>query len=427
MALSIQSIMALEVLDSRGNPTVEATVRLSDGAVASFASPSGASVGTAEVVEIRDGGERYNGKGVTTAVGHINTTIAPALVGLPAADQANIDKVLVELDGTPDKSALGGNAILAVSVAVKKAVARASGKDLYRCFTPTVPTVLPVPLMNILNGGAHAHNNLDIQEFMIVPHGFSTFSAALQAGVEVFHALKKLLQDKSLTTAVGDEGGFAPTLAGGSKRALEFILSAIEKAGYRPQQQISLALDCAASEFYDSKTQQYNLPSDEVAGDAAAIIEHLAELSRQFPIVSLEDPCDENDWTGWADLTAQLGGDVQLVGDDLFVTNPARLKKGIVQKVANALLVKVNQIGTVTEMIEAVDIAHSANYNTVMSHRSGETEYADIADMAVALGCPQIKVGAPCRGERVAKYNQLLRIENQLGNQAQFAGQEGWR
>jgi len=408
---SIKNIRGREILDSRGHPTVEAEVMLTNGAHALAAVPSGASTGSREAVEKRDGDmARYHGKGVQQAVANINVVIAPALCGKDAQAQQEIDALLIELDGSENKQQLGANALLAVSLAVLKA--GAAGKPLYQAVQTAVgggaaDIVLPTPLMNVLNGGAHASNNLDIQEFMLVPHGFDAFPTALAAGTECFHALRLLLGKKGMSTAVGDEGGFAPNI-GGSEEALELLTAAIDAAGYRSGEQISIALDCAASEFF--RDGIYRLPADDFSGDASAFIGLLCRWADAYPIVSIEDGCDEGDWDGWRELTARLGRRVQLVGDDLFVTNPAILRQGIDAGVGNALLVKPNQIGTVSETLDAVRVAQGAGYNTVMSHRSGETEYSDIADLAVGGGCRQIKTGAPCRGERTAKYNQLLRI-----------------
>ncbi len=420
LSATIQSIHAREVLDSRGNPTIEAEVHLDNAICARFIAPSGASTGEYESVEKRDGGTRYLGKGVNNAIKSVVDEILPALKGMKVDCQRSIDDKLIALDGSSNKERLGGNSLIAVSVAVKKAAVMTNNCPLYAGFGHN-PNALPVPLMNIINGGAHALNNLDIQEYMIVPHGFTQFPEALQAGTEVFHTLRQLLNKEGYSTAVGDEGGFAPSLDGSTK-ALDFILSAIEQAGYRPQEQISIALDCAASEFYDHNKNLYCLPAENFTGDAEAMIDLLSNWVQKYPIISLEDACDENDWDGWAQLTQRLGKSVQLVGDDLFVTNPTILQKGIDAGIANALLVKANQIGTVTEMQDAVEMAHAAGYNSIMSHRSGESENAEIADMAVALSCGQIKIGAPCRGERIAKYNQLLRIADALGETATYIG-----
>ena len=414
---TITHLRGREVLDSRGHPTTEAEVTLAGGAVARAAVPSGASTGRYEAVEQRDGDSRYGGRGVRTAVAHINGELAERLRGADASDQRAIDELLIAADGSEDKSRLGANALLAVSLAVQKASASAAGKPLHTALGDGV--TLPVPLMNIINGGAHADNNLDIQELMIVPHGFDDFADALRAGCEVFYALRRELQRAGHGTGVGDEGGYAPSVQG-SESALQWMMAAIEAAGYAPGEQIGIALDCAASEFY--KDGKYHLPADDFCGDAAAFTDLLAEWCDKYPIVSIEDGCDEEDWDGWAQLTARLGGRVQLVGDDIFVTNPQRLRRGIQSGVANALLVKPNQIGTVSEMRDAVRVAQEAGYQTVMSHRSGETEYADIADIAVGIGCMQIKTGAPCRGERTAKYNQLLRIADALGARAAYGG-----
>ena len=418
---NIAELQALEILDSRGNPTVEAKIILHNGVSACAAVPSGASTGKLEAVEKRDGTSRYDGKGVTQAIASINNDIAKIICGKDANNQDDIDQLLISADGSNNKSNFGANAILAVSLGVQKAAAKAAGMPLHEKIATSNSDgiTLPVPLMNIINGGAHAANNLDIQEFMIVPHGFDTFAEALRGGVETFHALRKQLEKAELPTAVGDEGGFAPNISGGTKAALNMLVAAIERAGYRPGENISIALDCAASEFY--KDGAYHMAADNFIGDANALINMLAEWVSSYPIVSIEDACDENDWDGWRLLTKRLGEHAQLVGDDLFVTNPAVIQKGINTQTANALLVKPNQIGTISETRQAVQIAQTANYQTIMSHRSGETEYADIAELAVGFGCQQIKTGAPCRSERTAKYNQLLRIAAQTKNCVKYA------
>lgn len=416
-AAAIARLHGREILDSRGNPTTEAEVTLSNGVCACAAVPSGASTGRHEAVEKRDGGARYAGRGVQQAVAHINGELARALAGREVGDQAQIDQLLIEADGSENKSRLGANAILAVSLAVQKAAAQAAGQPLHAAIGPSA--TLPLPLMNILNGGAHAGNNLAIQEFMIVPHGFGSFGEALRAGCETFHALRQELADGGHATAVGDEGGYAPDLPD-TEAALNLVLRAIGRAGYAAGEQISIALDCAASEFFHDG--EYRLPADGFRGGGAALVELLAQWAARYPIVSIEDGCSEDDWPGWTLLGQRLGSRVQLVGDDVFVTNPALLARGISEKIANALLVKPNQIGTVTETMAAVRLAQRAGYQTVMSHRSGETEYADIADLAVGSGCRQIKTGAPCRGERTAKYNRLLRIADALGDAAGYGG-----
>lgn len=406
----IKHLIGRTILDSRGTPTVEAELVLENGIRVFAAAPSGASTGMREAVEKRDGESAYHGKGTTQAAQHISNEIAAALVGKDVVQQETIDDILIKLDGSDNKARLGANAILSVSLAASKAAA-ASAQTAWHAYLNPNNTRLPTPLMNVLNGGAHAANNLDIQEFMIVPHGFSSFPEALQAGVEVFYTLKNNLHKSGLSTAVGDEGGFAPDLQN-NEHALDLLTAAITDAGYACGEQISIALDCAASEFY--KEGQYNLPANNFCGDANALIDLFADWVARYPIISIEDACDENDWDGWQALTQRLGSKVQLVGDDLFVTNPAILKQGIDRNIANALLVKPNQIGTLSETRAAVQLAGAAGYATIMSHRSGETEYSDIADLAVGMGCEQIKTGAPCRSERTAKYNQLLRIAESL-------------
>ncbi|MGP5730458.1 phosphopyruvate hydratase [Arthrobacter rhombi] len=417
MAL-IDAIHAREILDSRGNPTVEAEVLLSDGSLGRAAVPSGASTGAFEAVELRDGDKsRYLGKGVSKAVDAVIDTIQPALIGQDATDQRAIDQIMIDLDGTANKSTLGANAILGVSLAVASAAAESSNLPLYRYLGGPNAHVLPVPLMNILNGGSHADSDVDIQEFMVVPVGASTFSEALRWGVEVYHALKSVLQERGLATGLGDEGGFAPNLES-NRAALELIIEAIKKAGLTPGEDIALALDVASSEFFENGTYQFERGSR----TAAEMSDYYAQLVEDFPLVSLEDPLDEDDWDGWKTLTDAIGSKVQIVGDDLFVTNPERLQKGIDSATANSLLVKVNQIGSLTETLDAVSLAQRAGYTTVTSHRSGETEDTTIADIAVATNAGQIKTGAPARSERVAKYNQLLRIEEELGDAAFYAG-----
>ncbi len=422
----IESIFAREILDSRGQPTVEVEVALRCGCVGRAAVPSGASTGTREALELRDGDpKRFLGKGVTRAVENVNGTIAEALVGEDAVDQAAIDRALIDLDGTPNKRNLGANAILGVSMACAKAAADAHGLPLYRYLGGTNARTLPVPQMNVVNGGAHADNNLDIQEFMIVPLGFSTFASALRAGSEVFHTLRKLLKEKGLVTAVGDEGGFAPNLESNAE-ALEYLVRAIEKAGYRPGEQIALAIDVAASELFDDGT--YALAGEGRKGlKAAQMIEYLRELADRFPIVSIEDGLAEGDWDGWKRMTSSLGGSLQIVGDDIFVTNPEILRRGIEDGAANSILIKLNQIGTVTETLDAIETARNAGFTTVISHRSGETEDSTIADLAVAVNAGQIKTGSLSRSDRIAKYNQLLRIEEQLADEARFPGALAFR
>ena len=420
LELVIDTIMAREVLDSRGNPTVEAEVLLEGGAIGRSIVPSGASTGAHEAHELRDGGKRYLGKGVTKAVGHIEETIAPALCGLSALDQATVDSVMKQLDDTDNKSNLGANSILAVSMATARAAANGLGLPLYRYLGGPMSSLLPVPLMNVINGGEHAANNLDFQEFMLVPHGAESFREALRMGAEVFHTLKDLLSQRGLSTAVGDEGGFAPNLES-NKAAGELLIQAIEQAGFRPGEQISLALDVASTEFY--KDGQYSYGGNSYSSEQ--MVEELAELVNSFPIISIEDGLAEDDWDGWSLLTKKLGKSVQLVGDDLFVTNTLRLKRGIDENIANSILIKVNQIGSLTETLEAIELASRSGYTTVISHRSGETEDTTIADLSVATKSGQIKTGSLSRSERVAKYNQLLRIEDELGSQATYAGLVG--
>ena len=418
---AIIELNAREILDSRGNPTVEVEVLLEDGAVGRAAVPSGASTGVHEAHELRDGGDRYLGKGVEKAVRAVLEEIEDAIIGLEAEDQRLVDKTMIELDGTDNKSRLGANAILGVSMAVAKAAAESAGLDLFRYVGGPNGHVLPVPMMNILNGGAHADSGVDVQEFMIAPIGAPTFKEALRVGAEVYHALKKVIKDKGLSTGLGDEGGFAPSVDS-TKAALDLIVEAIEAAGYKLGDDVALALDVASSEFF--KDGKYHFEGGEhTAEEMAKVYEDLIE---EYPIVSIEDPLQEDDWEGYTALTAKIGDKVQLVGDDFFVTNPQRLAKGIEEKAANALLVKVNQIGTLTETFDAVELAHRNGYRSMMSHRSGETEDTTIADLAVALNCGQIKTGAPARSERVAKYNQLLRIEEYLGDAAVYAGRSAF-
>lgn len=414
----IDAIHAREILDSRGNPTVEVEVGLDDGSVGRAAVPSGASTGAFEAVEKRDGDkDRYQGKGVLEAVDAVIDTIAPALLGFDATDQRLIDQTMIDLDGTANKGKLGANAILGVSLAVANAAADSADLPLYRYLGGPNAHVLPVPLMNILNGGSHADSDVDIQEFMVVPLGAPTFSEALRWGAEVYHELKKVLNEKGLSTGLGDEGGFAPNLPS-NRAALDLILEAIKRAGYTPGEDIALALDVASSEFFKDGAYQFERQSK----SAAEMSAYYAELVRDYPLVSIEDPLDEDDWEGWKTLTDEIGEQVQIVGDDLFVTNPERLQRGIETKTANSLLVKVNQIGSLTETLDAVSLAQRSNYTTITSHRSGETEDTTIADIAVATNAGQIKTGAPARSDRVAKYNQLLRIEEDLGDAARYAG-----
>ena len=420
LELVIDTIMAREVLDSRGNPTVEAEVLLEGGAIGRSIVPSGASTGAHEAHELRDGGKRYFGKGVIKAVGHIEEDIAPALCGLSALDQATVDSVMQQLDNTDNKSNLGANSILAVSMATARAAANGLGLPLYRYLGGPMSSLLPVPLMNVINGGAHAANNLDFQEFMLVPHGAESFREALRMGAEVFHTLKDLLSHRGLSTAVGDEGGFAPNLES-NKEAGDLLMKAIENAGFIPGDQISLALDVASTEFY--KDGKYSYGGNSYSSDQ--MVDELAGLVNSYPIVSIEDGLAEDDWNGWSLLTKKLGNSVQLVGDDLFVTNTLRLQRGIDENIANSILIKVNQIGSLTETLEAIELASRSSYTTVISHRSGETEDTTIADLSVATKSGQIKTGSLSRSERIAKYNQLLRIEDELGSQATYAGLVG--
>ena len=416
---AIREVRARQILDSRGNPTVEVEVTLESGAKGRAAVPSGASTGEFEAVELRDGAQEWNGKGVTRAVANVNGEIAQAVIGMDAADQTAIDHALRELDGTPNKSRLGANAILGMSLAAAKAAAAEAGLPLYRDLGGPDARVMPVPMMNVLNGGAHADNRVDFQEFMVVPAGAQRFSDALRMGVEVFHALKSWLHGRGLATAVGDEGGFAPDL-GSNEEALEALVAGIGAAGYTPGRDIAIALDPAVSELF--KDGAYHLEHEGRVMTSEELAEFWRSLCERCPIVSIEDGMDEEDWDGWKVLTEQIGDRIQLVGDDLFVTNPERLRRGIEAGVANSILVKVNQIGTLSETLDAIEIARSAGYTAVMSHRSGETEDVTIADLAVATGCGQIKTGAPSRSDRVAKYNQLLRIEEELGDAATYPG-----
>ena len=413
----IEQVAAREILDSRGNPTVEVEVALIDGTVARAAVPSGASTGEHEAVELRDGGNRYGGKGVQKAVEGILDEIAPAVIGLPADEQRLIDQTLLDLDGTSGKSRLGANAILGVSLAVAKAAADSAGLPLFRYLGGPNAHILPVPMFNILNGGAHADTGVDVQEFMVAPIGAPNFKEAVRWGAEVYHSLKSVLKKKGLNTGLGDEGGFAPDVAG-TKAALDLICSAIEAAGFKPGTDVALALDVAATEFFRDGAYQF----EKQAQNTEQMTAFYADLIGAYPLVSIEDPLSEDEWDGWASLTSAIGDRVQIVGDDLFVTNPERLEEGIERGAANALLVKVNQIGTLTETLDAVALAHNSGYRTMMSHRSGETEDTTIADLAVAVGSGQIKTGAPARSERVAKYNQLMRIEEVLGDAARYAG-----
>ncbi len=413
----IKALIAREILDSRGNPTVEVDIELSDGTKSRAAVPSGASTGAFEASELRDGGARYGGKGVLNAVAFINGEISKKVLGLDSKEQRKIDQIMIDLDGTPNKSRLGANAILGVSLATAKASAVSSNQSLFRYLGGADANILPVPMMNILNGGVHADTNVDIQEFMVAPIGAPTFSESLRWGAEIYHALKSVLKKRGLVTSVGDEGGFAPNL-GSNRAALDLILDAINLTGLKPGHDVALAMDVAATEFHENG--KYNFEGALKSSDQ--MISYYKELVDSYPLISIEDPLNEEDWAGWAQMTAILGDRVQIVGDDLFVTNPIRLERGIKTHTANALLVKVNQIGTLTETLDAVEMAHCADYRTMLSHRSGETEDTTIADLAVATNCGQIKTGAPARSERVAKYNQLLRIEEELSISAQYAG-----
>jgi enolase len=418
---AIKSITAREILDSRGNPTVEVDVQLEDGSWARAAVPSGASTGAFEAAELRDGGSRYLGKSVSGAVENVRTKIAPALIGQDGLDQKGLDEKMIALDATVNKSSLGANAILGVSLAVARAAAVSKKLPFYKFIGGEKATLLPIPMMNILNGGAHADTNVDIQEFMIAPIGAPTFKEGLRYGAEIYQSLKSVLKKRGLATSIGDEGGFAPNLES-NRAALDLIIEAVEKAGYKMGSDIGLAMDVAATEFY--KDGSYRFEGSNLS--ATEMINYYQGLLDSYPLLSIEDPLSEDDWSGWADITKAMGASVQLVGDDLFVTNPTRLAQGISQGCANALLVKVNQIGTLTETLAAVDMAHKAGYRSMMSHRSGETEDTTIADLSVAALCGQIKTGAPARSERVAKYNQLLRIEEELGSKAQYAGREAF-
>ncbi len=422
----IEDVIAREVLDSRGNPTVEVEVYLDDGSMGRAIVPSGASTGAFEAVELRDGDDdRYLGKGVTQAVDNVNEIIADEIIGLEPFDQVGLDKLLIELDGTPNKGKLGANAILGVSLAVARAAADCVGLPLFQYIGGVNGKVLPVPMMNILNGGKHADNNVDIQEFMIMPVGAGSFREALRMCAEVFHNLRKVLKSKGLNTAVGDEGGFAPDLASNAD-AIANIMEAIEKAGYKPGEDIRIAMDAAATEMYDPETKIYDLAGEGVKKTAEEMVAYYEELCDKYPIISIEDGLAEEDWEGWALLTERLGGRIQLVGDDLFVTNTERLNKGIRLGVANSILIKLNQIGTLTETLDAIEMAKQAGYTAVVSHRSGESEDVTIADLVVALNAGQIKTGAPSRTDRVAKYNQLLRLEEMLGDTAQYKGIESF-
>jgi enolase len=420
MSVGILAVHGRQILDSRGNPTVEVDVELEDGAVGRAAVPSGASTGAHEACELRDGDKsRYLGKSVEKAVANVNDELDALLCGMDAFDQAAVDAAMIESDGTPNKARLGANAILACSMAIARASAASCGLPLFRYLGGAAACRLPAPMMNIINGGAHANNGIDLQEFMVMPLGFESFSSALRCGAEVFHHLKKVLNDKGMSTAVGDEGGFAPDLKN-SEEAIQVILTAIEKAGYQPGEQVKIALDCAATELFDEKTKTYTVEGKSF--DAGGMVEMLAGWASKYPICSIEDGCSEDDWDGWKMLTDRVGAQVQIVGDDLFVTNSQRLAEGIEKGVANSILVKVNQIGSLTETFQAVDLAYRNGYTAVMSHRSGETEDTTIADLAVALGTGQIKTGSASRTDRICKYNQLLRIEELLGPAAVYGG-----
>ena len=417
----IKEVTAREILDSRGNPTVEVEVKLDNGFIGRAAVPSGASTGAFEAVELRDGGKRYLGKGVEIAIKNINEKISKVVIGLKAEEQRVLDEKMISLDGTKNKSVLGANAILGVSLATARAASLSANQSLFKFLGGNEAKILPVPMMNILNGGSHADTNVDIQEFMVAPIGADTFKESLRWGAEIYHSLKSVLKKKGLVTSIGDEGGFAPNLAS-NRAALDLILEAVEIAGFKAGSDIALAMDVAATEFYEYGS--YNFEGKKLTSDQ--MISYYSELVSAYPLVSIEDPLDEDDWAGWAKLTSELGQKVQIVGDDLFVTNPERLQRGIDSNTANALLVKVNQIGSLTETIDAVNLAHKNGYRSMMSHRSGETEDTTIADLAVALNCGQIKTGAPARSERVAKYNQLLRIEEELGSKATYAGKSAF-
>ena len=423
--MKIHKIHAREVLDSRGQPTIEVDVTLKNGTLGRATVPSGASTGEHEAVELRDGDKRFLGKGVARAVEHVNRMIAPRLRGREAKDQEGLDRLMIELDGTPNKGRLGANAILGVSLAVAKAEARHEGQPLYRYLGGPRARTLPVPMLNVVNGGVHADNNVDVQEFMIIPFGMKSFAEALRAAAEIFQTLKKVLQGRGYSTSVGDEGGFAPRLRG-NEEAIELLLEAVSQAGYRPRDEVALGLDVAASGMYERDRYVFK-KSDGAARGREEMARLYEDWVKQYPIVSIEDPLAEDDWDGWAMLTKVLGTKVQIVGDDIFVTNKERLKRGIESNVANSILIKVNQIGTLTETLETMRLAKKSGYTTVISHRSGETEDVTIADLAVATNAGQIKTGAPCRGERTAKYNQLLRIEEELGRRALFAGKEVFR
>jgi len=417
----VKEVTAREILDSRGNPTVEVEVKLDNGFIGRAAVPSGASTGAFEAVELRDGGKRYLGKGVEIAVKNINEKISKVVIGLKAEEQRVLDEKMISLDGTKNKSVLGANAILGVSLATARAASLSANQSLFKFLGGNEAKILPVPMMNILNGGSHADTNVDIQEFMVAPIGADTFKESLRWGAEIYHSLKSVLKKKGLVTSIGDEGGFAPNLAS-NRAALDLILEAVEIAGFKAGSDIALAMDVAATEFHEDGS--YNFEGKKLTSDQ--MISYYSELVSAYPLVSIEDPLDEDDWAGWAKLTSELGQKVQIVGDDLFVTNPERLQRGIDSNTANALLVKVNQIGSLTETIDAVNLAHKNGYRSMMSHRSGETEDTTIADLAVALNCGQIKTGAPARSERVAKYNQLLRIEEELGSKATYAGKSAF-
>ncbi len=420
----IEALGSREILDSRGNPTVEVEILLKDGTTARAQVPSGASTGAFEVVELRDGDKsRYLGKGVQNAVEHVLNEISEAVVGLDATDQAVVDRAMIEADGTPNKGNFGANAILGVSIATAKAGAKYANLELYKYLGGLYAHILPVPNMNILNGGSHADSNVDIQEFMISPFGFDTYKEALRAGTEIYHTLKSVLKERGLSTGLGDEGGFAPNL-NSNREALDLIVSSIEKAGYKPGEQIGLALDVASTEFFNSETKKYKFEGQE--RDADYLIDYYEKLIKDYPLLSIEDPLSEDEWADWVRLTAKIGGRTQIVGDDLFVTNPERLARGISENAANALLVKLNQIGTVTETFAAIEMAHSNGYCAMVSHRSGETEDTTISDLVVAVNSQQLKTGAPARGERINKYNQLLRIEDSLGDTAVYAGKNAF-
>jgi enolase len=425
MSRRIAEVKGREILDSRGNPTVEVEIFLEDGTLGRAAVPSGASTGEYEAVELRDGDKaRYGGKGTLKAVANVNSKIAPKIKGMDVMDQRALDAFMIDLDGTANKAKLGANAILGVSMAAAKAAATASKLPLYRYIGGSNANLLPVPMMNIINGGVHADNNVDLQEFMVMPVGGKSFRHALQIGAEVFHALKKVLHDQKLNTAVGDEGGFAPDLKS-NEEALQVIMEAIKKAGYHPGKDVLIALDAASSSFYDKAGKKYVLEAEAQKNkDSKQMVEFYSHLCGKYPIISIEDGLDENDWSGWDDLTQKLGKKVQLVGDDLFVTNTERLKTGIEKGIANSILIKVNQIGTLTETLEAIEMAKKAGYTAIVSHRSGETEDTTIADIAVATNSGQIKTGSASRTDRIAKYNQLLRIEEQLGDAARFMGKD---